>query len=116
MRMMLRAVIDTPSGNAAIRDGSIAQVIGRMVEQLRPEATYFAPEDGRRACFMVFDMTDPAQLPVISEPLFQAMGARVTISPCMDLADLQRGLSQLDGTAAAPAGDRAPGGDSAFVG
>jgi len=116
MRMMLRAVMDTRSGNAVIRDGSISQVIGRLIEQLHPEAAYFASEDGQRACFMVFDMTDPAQLPVISEPLFQAAGARVTISPCMDLEDLKRGLAQLEGTTGAPAGARAPDGDTAFVG
>jgi hypothetical protein len=109
MRMMLKAVMDTASGNATIRDGSIAQIIGRLVEHLHPEATYFAPEDGRRACFMVFDMTDPAQLPVISEPLFQSAAAQVTISPCMDLEDLKRGLAQLDGAATVP-------GDEAFVG
>jgi hypothetical protein len=109
MRMMLRVVMDTPSGNAVIQDGSIAQIIGELVEQLHPEATYFAPEDGRRACFMVFDMTDAAQLPAISEPMFQAANARVTITPCMDLEDLRRGLGQLAGSAKAA-------GDGAFVG
>jgi hypothetical protein len=116
MRMMLKAVMDTASGNAVIQDGSVGQVIGQLVEQLHPEATYFAGEDGQRACFMVFDMTDAARLPAICEPLFQATNARVTVTPCMNLEDLQRGLSQLDGTAGAPAGDGAPGGDSAFVG
>jgi hypothetical protein len=109
MRMMLRAVMDTPSGNAVIQDGSIAGVIERLVEQLHPEATYFAEDDGKRACFVVFDMTDSAQLPVISEPMFQVGNARVTITPCMDLADLRRGLGQLAGSAKAP-------GDGAFVG
>jgi hypothetical protein len=116
MRMMLRAVIDTPSGNAVIRDGSIAGVIERMVQQLHPEATYFAEDDGQRSCFVVFDMTDAAQLPAISEPLFQIGNARVTVTPCMDLADLQRGLAQVEGATGAPAGNGAPGGDSAFVG
>jgi len=109
MRMMLRAVMDTPSGNAVIQDGSIAGVIERLVEQLHPEATYFASEDGRRACFMVFDMTDSAQLPVISEPMFQAANAQVTVTPCMDLEDLRRGLGQLAGSAKAA-------GDGSFVG
>jgi hypothetical protein len=81
MRMMLKAVVDTAAGNAVIADGSISQVIGRLVEELHPEATYFAAEDGQRACFMVFDMTDAATLPSISEPLFQATNARVTVTP-----------------------------------
>ena len=44
--MMLKAVVDTAAGNAVIADGSISQVIGRLVDQLHPEATYFAGEDG----------------------------------------------------------------------
>jgi hypothetical protein len=101
--MMLKAVVDTAAGNAVIADGSIAQVIGGLVEELHPEATYFAPEDGQRACFMVFDMTDAATLPSISEPLFQAANARVTVTPCMNLEDLQKGLASLQGAAGAPA-------------
>jgi hypothetical protein len=105
MRMMLKAVVDTAAGNAVIADGSISQVIGRLVEELHPEATYFAAEDGQRACFMVFDMTDAAMLPSISEPLFQATNARVTVTPCMNLEDLQKGLASLQGTAGAPAAE-----------
>ena len=103
--MMLKAVVDTAAGNAVIADGSISQVIGRLFDQLHPEATYFAPEDGQRACFMVFDMTDAAALPVISEPLFMAGNGRVTITPCMDLDDLQRGFAQLRGEAGAGDGE-----------
>jgi hypothetical protein len=95
MRMMLKAVMDTEMGNEAIRNGSLAKVIEQVVQQLQPEAAYFAPEDGQRACFMVFDMTDSSQLPVISEPLFQSGTARITIAPCMNLDDLQKGLSQV---------------------
>ncbi len=97
MRMMLKAVVDTAAGNAMIADGLIGQVIGGLVDRLQPEATYFAGEDGQRACFIVFDMTDAADLPSICEPLFQAANARVTVTPCMNLDDLQRGLSQLQG-------------------
>jgi hypothetical protein len=114
MRMMLKAVVDTAAGNSVIADGSIGPVIGRLVEQLKPEAAYFAGEDGQRACFMVFDMQDAADLPAISEPLFQGMNARVTVTPCMDLEDLQKGLARLQGAAGAPAPDAAR--TAAFVG
>ena len=96
MRMMLKAVVDTEAGTEAIRNGSIAKVIGQMMEQLKPEAAYFtASEDGQRACIVVFDMADPSQLPPISEPLFQIGKARVTMAPCMNLEDLQKGLAEL---------------------
>ena len=107
MRMMLKAVVDTAAGNAVIADGSIGQVIGGLVDRLHPEAAYFAGEDGQRACFIVFDMTDAADLPAICEPLFSAANARVTVVPCMDLEDMQKGLARLQGAAGAPAADDA---------
>lgn len=103
MRMMLKAVVDTAAGNTIIADGSIGQVIGGLVDRLHPEATYFAGEDGQRACFLVFDMNDAADLPAICEPLFMKGNARITVTPCMNLEDLQKGLSQLNGAARAPA-------------
>ncbi len=95
MRMMLRAVIDTEAGNEAIRNGSVAQMLEQMVKQLNPEAVYFHDEAGQRAFTVVFDMADPSQMPLISEPLYMGAKARVSIIPCMNLDDVQRGLSQL---------------------
>ncbi len=94
--MMLKAVVDTEAGNEAVRNGSIAGVIEQMVQRLNPEAVYFTgSEDGQRSCIVVFDMADPSQMPAISEPLFQVGKARVTLAPCMNLDDLQKGLSEL---------------------
>ena len=95
MRMMLKAVVDTEAGNEALRNGSMLKAIEQMGQQLNPEAAYFVGEDGRRACIVVFDMADPSQMPAISEPLFQIGKARVTITPCMDLDEVRKGLSQL---------------------
>jgi hypothetical protein len=96
MRMMLRAVVDTEAGNEALRNGSMLKVIEQMMQQLNPEAAYFVgSEEGQRSCVVVFDMADPSQLPAISEPLFQIGKARVTLTPCMNLDDVQKGLSQL---------------------
>jgi hypothetical protein len=96
MRMMLKAVVDTEAGNEALRNGSMVKAIEQMMQQLKPEAAYFVgSEDGRRSCLVVFDMADSSQIPVLSEPLFQTAGAHVTLTPCMNLDDLQTGLSQL---------------------
>ncbi|MEU2348723.1 hypothetical protein [Modestobacter sp. NPDC049651] len=116
MRMMLRAVMNTQAGNAAIRDGSIGPSLRQLVDQLHPEAAYFFPEDGRRACLMVFDMTDSAQLPVITEQLFLTMGAQVTCVPCMNMDELVRGLSEMQAASAPQGGDRSRVPDGAGIG
>jgi hypothetical protein len=96
MRMMLKAVVDTEAGNEALRNGSMIKAIEQMMQQLNPEAAYFVgSEDGQRTCLVVFDMTDSSQIPVISEPLFHGAKARVTLTPCMNIDDLQAGLSQI---------------------
>jgi hypothetical protein len=103
MRMMLRAVIDTEAGNEAARKGQLPIITRQLVEQLHAEAAYFLPEDGQRSCLVVFDMTDTAQIPVIVEPLFLGANARVSLVPCMNLEEVQRGMteafSQLEGGA-----------------
>ena len=98
MRMMLNAVMDNAAGNEAIRSGTMAKLIEQSIQELHPEATYFlSSNDGRRSCVMVFDLDDASRIPAVSEPFFQGGAERVTLVPCMDLADLQRGLGQLQG-------------------
>jgi hypothetical protein len=94
MRMMLKAVIDTEAGNEAARNGQLPKITRGLVEQLHAEAAYFLPEDGQRSCLVVFDMTDSSQIPVIVEPLFLGANARVTLVPCMNLDDVERGMSE----------------------
>jgi hypothetical protein len=94
--MMLKAVVDTEAGNEALRSGSMIKAIEQMMQQLNPEAAYFVgSEDGQRTSLVVFDMADSSQIPVVSEPLFHGAKARVTLTPCMNLDDLQAGLSQV---------------------
>jgi hypothetical protein len=42
---------------------------------------------------IVFDMTDPAQIPRIAEPLLQQLEAEIDFTPVMNLDDLRRALS-----------------------
>ncbi len=95
MRMMLKVHMDTQAGSKAIQDGTMADGMMKMMEMLKPEAAYFGPDDGVRTAFIVFDMTDPSQLPALSEPLFSQFNARVEVFPVMNQDDLQRGLSQV---------------------
>jgi len=67
------------------------------MDMLKPEAAYFGPTGGARTAFFVFDMTDPSQLPAISEPLYTELNAHIEVMPVMNGDDLQKGLSQLGG-------------------
>ncbi len=92
MRMMLRWTVPVERGNEAIKDGSLARTLESLMEELKPEAAYFWPEAGERGGMMVFDMTDPSQIPEIAEPLFLNVDAAVEFAPVMNADDLKKAL------------------------
>ncbi|MCT7351247.1 hypothetical protein N4P33_03560 [Streptomyces sp. 15-116A] len=95
MRVMLKASMDTEKANEAIRNGTLPKLIQESVEQIKPEAAYFTSEHGKRTAYLVFDMQDSSQMPVISEPFFMQLGAEITYTPVMNMEDVQKGLAQL---------------------
>ncbi|HLI55763.1 MAG TPA: hypothetical protein VKY26_01900 [Actinomycetota bacterium] len=95
MRTMLTVVIDTPAGNAAVKDGAIGKYLDELAQQLKPEAMYFFATKGKRTALAVFDMTDSSQIPAICEPIFQGLNAEVELQPVMNAEDLQKGLAGL---------------------
>ena len=101
MRMLMRVQMDTTAGNSAIRDGSMGQSMQQVLQELQPEAAYFTATDGKRTAFIVFDLKDPSDMPVVAEPFFEGMNASVHMSPCMTPEDLQGGLEKLSQRAAA---------------
>ena len=95
MRTMLRWTVPVEKGNDAIKDGSLIQIIESMLQELDPEAAYFFPKDGKRSGEIVFDMTDPSQIPQIAEPLFMSVNAAVEFLPVMNVDDLRRALENV---------------------
>lgn len=89
MRCLLKAVMPVESGNAAISDGSLPATIESILADLKPEAAYFAEENGKRTGYIFFDLKDPSQIPAVAEPWFLAFNAHVELHPAMNLEDLK---------------------------
>ena len=94
MRMLLKIQMEVEAANRAIRDGSWAATMQRVMSQLQPEAAYFTALDGKRTGLIVFDLEAPSQIPVIAEPFFMAVNASIDFVPVMTMEDVQTGLQE----------------------
>ena len=95
MRTLLRARLDTEAGNEVIRSGGMPKVMEHAMEQLHPEAAYFAADEGDRCAYLVFDLKEPSDIPVLVEPLFEDLKAKIELTPVMNLEDVTNGLQKL---------------------
>jgi hypothetical protein len=94
MRMLLKAVLDTEAANEVFRSGAAAEALDRIQQALQPEVLYSFIEDGERAFFAVFDLADPSEIPLISEPLYQRANVKITLTPCMTLEEAKKGVEE----------------------
>jgi hypothetical protein len=95
VRVMLRVTFPVEEGNRAMRDGTLAKSLQSFMEEHRPEAAYFLPQQGMRAALFFLDMKDTTDIPRTVEPLFHGLNAAVEITPAMNVDDLQAGLRKV---------------------
>ncbi len=92
MRTLMKISMPVGSGAPNVKDGTIGRILGETTNRLHPEAAYFYPEHGHRTAIMVFDLKNPSELPIITEPLFTELNATVEMYPVMNADDLKKGL------------------------
>ena len=96
MRMLLNVKFPYEQFNKAVRDGSVGQKVGRILEEIKPEAVYFTEQNGLRAAILIIDMADPSKVPFFAEPWRLAFNADVEFRIVMMPEDLQMaGLEEL---------------------
>ena len=96
MRMMLTASIPHEPFNTLVRENKAGQIIGKILEELKPEAVYFTEQDGTRGAMLIIDVADPSRIPFFAEPFFLNFNADCRFRIVMTPADLAKaGLEDL---------------------
>jgi hypothetical protein len=92
MRMMMRVSIPVETGNDAVANGTLGTTIQQILAGMKPEAAYFAEDNGERTGYIFFDMQDSSELPAVAEPWFLAFDANLTVKPAMTPDDLAKAM------------------------
>ena len=88
MLVLLKASMDVESANSAVRENRLGQLIGSILDEIKPEAVYFTAEYGMRTAYVFVDLQDASQIPRIAEPWMLALQASIEMFPVMVLEDL----------------------------
>ncbi len=96
MRFLLKVNMPVEAGNAAAKEGKLGKTIQSILDDLKPEAVYFAADNGRRTAFIFLEMKDASQIPAIAEPWFLAFNASIEIQPVMVPKDLAKAGPAID--------------------
>jgi hypothetical protein len=89
MRFVVHFTLPPEKFNECVLDGTAGQKLGRVLEEIKPEAAYFCAEGGNRGGFLIVNMESTSEMPRIAEPLFLLFNAKVEFLPTMTPQDLQ---------------------------
>jgi len=89
--MLMHVSLPTEAFNAAVRDGTASQKIGRILDEQKPEAAYFTERDGVRGAYLIVEVENPTRIPALAEPWFLTFNSGVEFRIVMSPEDLRRG-------------------------
>ncbi len=96
MRMMLTVSCPNEEFNAAVIDGSAGPKTMAILDEVKPEAVYFAERNGHRTIIMIVELENPSMIPALAEPWFLTFNAKVEFNVVMSPEDLEKaGLEKL---------------------
>ncbi|MGA9421046.1 MAG: hypothetical protein WBW61_01720 [Rhodanobacteraceae bacterium] len=99
MKMLLTVEFPLEPFNTLVRTGKAGEVIDRVLQSIKPEATYFTEHDGHRGGLFVVEVKNGSDIPAIAEPFFLNFQANCKFRIMMSPDDLKNaGLDELGKT------------------
>jgi hypothetical protein len=95
--MLLTVTMPHEPFNTLVRKKKAGEILKRILEEIKPEASYFTEQDGTRGAVLVINVPDPSRVPSFAEPFFLNFNADCRFRVVMSPEDL--GRSGLDAIA-----------------
>lgn len=96
MRMLVNVTWPIEPFNTMVRNGTAGEIIGRVIDDIKPESIYFTELNGNRGAVMVVDVPNASDVPSIAEPWFLNFEAVCEFRIAMTPDDLMKSnLSKL---------------------
>jgi hypothetical protein len=96
MKMLLTVTFPPEPFNSLVRSGKVGDIIGRILEEIKPETAYFTEHEGNRGGIFVVNVQSPSDIPAFAEPFYLNFQANCTFRILMNPEDLQKaGLEEL---------------------
>lgn len=96
MKMLLTVDFPPEPFNSLVKSGKVGEIIGRIIETIKPETAYFTELDGKRGGIFVVDLQNPSDVPSFAEPFFLNFQASCKFRILMSPEDLQNaGLEEI---------------------
>jgi hypothetical protein len=90
MKFLFEIKMPTEIGNKKLEEGSMLKDISKVLDQLHPEAVYFSVSGGKRAIYMIIEMTKSEKLPEIAEQFWLNLHADVYFNLILDADEFKR--------------------------
>ena len=90
MKMLVNVICPIEPFNSMVKNGTAGEVIGRVLEEIKPESIYFTEIDGHRGAVMVVEVSDASAVPSIAEPWFLNFEANCEFRIAMSAEDLMK--------------------------
>ncbi|EAR02300.1 hypothetical protein [Maribacter sp. HTCC2170] len=90
MKMLVNVAFPIEPFNSMVKNGTAGEIIGRVLDDVKPEAIYFTELDGNRAAVMVVDVPNASAVPIIAEPWYLNFEAECEFRIAMTPNDLMQ--------------------------
>ena len=89
MKMLMNVRFPHEPFNTLVREGTVGEIIRKILEDLKPESIYFVEQGGSRGAVAIIDVADSSKIPSFAEPFFLKFNADCEFRIAMSSKDLE---------------------------